>query len=156
MLKVRESLYNSIVVCSLLSAADRIGLNPMVLGRQTATVLVPLLGDIFKKTLGKKPPSNMEELVKDIQEMMKDVGLADPERNEVSFSGNQLIMKSSDCFYREMAEFGKTLGYTACPLCALSIFLMGTIKALNLGQISSVKAEYDGTKCTMKLEMLEE
>jgi len=146
-----NSFYNAVIFGTLLCAADKIGVKPMLLGRQAATILKPLLETLAKQALGKKPPSNMEELLTYFKEMGKTGGTSDPEKSETSFSENCLHSKVVNCMYLKMAEYGKSIGYTSCPLCATGILAMSLISALGFGEVSDFKVETSGNTCVTKM-----
>jgi len=146
-----NSFYNAIVFGTLLSAADKIGLKPMLLGRQASRILKPLIRDLAKLTIGKDLPSNIEELIEDLKIIVKNGGISDLEKLEMKFSENCLIVKSTDCMYIDMAEYGKSIGYGACPLCVLGIVVMSLIEALGFGYVADFKAETNGKNCVYKM-----
>lgn len=148
---VINSFYNAIIFGTLLSAADKIGLKPVLLGRQASRILKPLIGNLAQMTVGKDPPSNMEELIEDLKTIVKTGGLSEPENLEMSFSENCLTSKSTDCIYIDMAKYGKSIGYEACPVCVMGIVVMSLISALDFGEVVNFKAESDGNTCVYKL-----
>jgi hypothetical protein len=75
-----NSFYNAIVFGTLLSAADKIGLKPILLGRQASQILKPIIKNIAKTAIGKDPPKNIEEFLEDIKIIAK---LADY-RNQIN------------------------------------------------------------------------
>ena len=145
-----NSFYNAMVFGTLLSAADKIGLKPMLLGRQASKILKPVIETLAQKTVGKDPPSNVEELIENIKEVAKTGGLLDPSKFEANSSGNCLITKGTDCMYLDMAEYGKSIGYDACPVCVMGVLLMSTISALGFGEVVNFKVENSGKTCTNK------
>jgi hypothetical protein len=146
-----NSFYNAIIFGTLLSAADKIGLKPMLLVRQASKILKPLMGTLSQQINGKDPPSNMEELIESMKEVTKTGGLAEPDKVEMTFSGNCLSMKGTDCMYLDMCEYGKSIGYDACPVCVMGVVIMSTIGALGFGEVADFKVENSGKTCFAKM-----
>ncbi|WXG39645.1 MAG: hypothetical protein WED07_02225 [Candidatus Freyarchaeum deiterrae] len=146
-----NSFYNAVIFGTLLSAADKIGMKPMILGRQASKILKPLIGTLAQKAIGKDPPSNMEELIEAIKEIAKNSGLTESNNLEMNFSGNCLSVKGTDCMYSEMAEYGKSIGYDACPVCVTGVVLMSIIGALGFGEVIDLKIENSGKTCLSKM-----
>jgi hypothetical protein len=146
-----NSFYNALIFGTLLSAADKIGLKPMLLGRQASKILKPLIGTLTQKTVGKDSPSNMEELIENLKKIAKTGGLAEPDKLEINFSGNCLSVKGTDCMYLDMCEYGKSIGYDACPVCVMAVVLMSIIGALGFGEVLDLKTENSGRTCFSKM-----
>lgn len=52
-----------------------------------------------------------------------------------------------------MCKFGKSLGYNACPLCGVTIILMGVIEGMGLNKVMSISVDNNETICKLGLEM---
>ncbi|MGQ9721089.1 MAG: hypothetical protein ACUVXA_07180 [Candidatus Jordarchaeum sp.] len=147
-----KDFFNAIVYCNVFIAADKMGVTPVLLGRQGATVLAPVIDGLFKQIVGSDPPKTMGEFIKNIEKLGKDTGLyqieiiADP-------SENAHKEKITNCIWTEMAKYAKTLGYNACPLCGIAVTIMGGIHALGLGEVNRFEAENNENVCILKLEM---
>lgn len=147
-----KDFFNAIVYCNVFIAADKMGVTPVLLGRQAATVLAPVIDGLFKQIVNSDSPKTMEEFVKDIEKVGKDTGLyqieimADP-------SENVHKEKITNCIWTEMAKYAKTLGYKSCPLCGIAVTIMGGIHALGLGEVNRFEAENNENVCILKLEM---
>ncbi len=143
--------YNAIILGMLLSAADKMGINPVLLGRQTSRLLAPLLDGIFKQYIGRGPSSNPEQLLEDIKTIVKAGEISDPEGLELEYSENRFNMKVIECMYLDMANYGKTLGYNACPMCIAGVFFMGLVNSLGIGEVLDFTVENKENSCTLKI-----
>lgn len=147
-----KDFFNAIVYCNVFSAAEKMGVTPVLLGRQAAKVLAPVIDGLFKQIVGSEPPKTMDEFVKNIVKVGKDTGLYQieiiPDPSE-----NVHKEKITNCIWTEMAKYAKTLGYSACPLCGIAVTIMGGIQALGLGEVNRFEAENNENVCILKIEM---
>lgn len=141
----------SLIFGTILSAADKIGINPMILGRQASKILAPILGELSAQLQVNKIPSNLGELVKEIENVSKKFSSPLGMEVEVDFSGNCYTHRVTNCAYLGMAKFGKSVGYKACPLCGVMIILMGGLSALGTVEILDAKVENDEKICIIKI-----
>ncbi|MEM3564264.1 MAG: hypothetical protein QXR19_13595 [Candidatus Jordarchaeaceae archaeon] len=146
------NLFYGFVFGTILSAADKMGINPMLLGRQSSKILGPMVENLAQQFLGMAPPKTMEELVKDLEIVGKNFGVFGKEF-ECSYSGNNLSMKIVQCPWLEMCKYGKSIGYRACPLCATSVMLMGTIEATNIVQVMGINVDNNEAVCRLTVKM---
>ena len=144
-------LYHSLIFGTLMSALDNMGISPVLIARQTARILTPIIKDISKQAIGQAPSSNMETFIEQVKASVELGGLGDPKTFEINFSENVLSSKLSDCMYLNIANFAKSLGYDACPICSMSVTTMGTLSALGFGEVVDFKVECDGKTCLSKL-----
>jgi hypothetical protein len=115
-------------------------------------VLAPVIDGLFKQIAGKEPPATIEEFIKNIEKIGKDTGLYQIEVEEDP-SENVHKEKITNCIWREMAKYAKTLGCPACPLCGIAITIMGAICALGLGEVNRFEAENNDNICILKLKI---
>jgi hypothetical protein len=141
----------SLIFGTVLSAADKMGIKPMLLGRQASKIMAPIINELSKKLQDKKAPSNLKELVEDLEIINKSLSSIMNYEIETSFSNNCYTEKLTNCAYIEMAKFGKSMGYNACPLCGITIILMGGISALGIAEILDTKVENNENACTLKI-----
>ena len=105
--------YNAFFFGTLLSALEKMGINPMLITRQTAKILGPQAELLAKDLTGDKDsPATMDELAKLLEQTIQDTKCAD--QVEGKFSGNSFSMKITNCMYQELADYGKSLGYNNC------------------------------------------
>ncbi|WXG39390.1 MAG: hypothetical protein WED07_00915 [Candidatus Freyarchaeum deiterrae] len=142
--------FTGLVFGTILGSADKMGIKPMLLGRQSSKVLGPMIGSLAQQFIGKEPPKNMPELVRDLETLGKSTGVLGKEF-ELSYSENKFSMKIKECPWLEMAKYGKSIGYNACPLCASSIIMMGAIEGMGLSQVIGINVENKDTICQLKL-----
>jgi hypothetical protein len=145
------ALSTSLIFGTLLSAADKMGIKPMLLGRQASKILAPILNLLAKQLHVNGTPSNLKELVKDIENITKSFSSTLGMEIEVNFSGNSYTHKLTNCPYLEMAKFGKSIGYKTCPLCGQMIILMGAFSALDSVEVLDSKVENNENVCTVKI-----
>jgi hypothetical protein len=148
-------VYNAIILGILFSAAEKIGITPVLLGRQTSRLLAPLLDDLFKQFIGKTLSLNNGDLLRDIKKIVQAGEISDPEKLELSVSGNCVTLKLADCMYLDMANYGKTLGHDCCPMCIAGVFMTGVFSSLNVGDVLDFKVENKENNCIVKLTILE-
>lgn len=147
-----KDFFNAIVYCNVFLAADKMGVTPILLGRQASKVLAPVLDPLFKQIAGNTSPKNIEEFIKTIVKVGKDTGLYQIEVEEDS-NENMHKEKITNCIWREMAKYAKTLGCKACPLCGIAVTIMGAIYALGLGEVNRFEAENNDNVCILKLKI---
>jgi len=145
------NLFYGFVFGTILSAADKMGINPMLLGRQSSKILGSMVDSLAQQFLGMAPPKTMEELLKDIEIMGKNFGVFGKEF-ELSYSGNNLNIKIVRCPWLELCKYGKSVGYKACPLCPTSIILMGAIEATNIAQVLGTNVDNNETVCQLTVK----
>ncbi len=147
--------YNAIILGMLLSAADKMGINPVLLGRQTSRLLAPMLDDLFEQFIGKSLSSNDSEFLEDIKKIVKIGEISDPEKLELEISANCFTLKLADCMYLDMANYGKTLGHDSCPMCIAGVFMTGLISSLGIGEVLNFEAQNKENNCIVKLTIIE-
>ena len=144
--------YGAIFFGTILSALDKMGLNPPLISRQASGVLSQLFEGPAKQILGEKRPSTVEEL---ITQMVKLKTSRPLENSEHSYSNGVITMKFVDCTYLPLNGYGKGIGYKACPMCAQALLLSGSLKALNLGEAKDIQVENNENTCVLKLKLAE-
>jgi hypothetical protein len=137
---------------TLLSALDKMGLNPQLISRNASGVLSKLFDGPAKQVLGEKRPSTVEELMTQIEKLKTSRAT---EKSEHSFSDGVITMKFVDCMYLMLNGYGKGIGYKACPMCAQALLLSASLKALNLGEVKDIQVENNENICVLKLELTE-
>ncbi|MBS7249683.1 MAG: hypothetical protein KIH08_03690 [Candidatus Freyarchaeota archaeon] len=145
------NLFYGFVFGTILSAADKMGINPTLLGRQSSKILGPMLENLAQQFLGMAPPKTIEEFMKDLEIVGKNFVFG--KEFQLSYSGNNLSMKLVQCPWLEMCKYGKSIGYKACPLCATSVMLMGAIEATNIVQVMGVNVDNNETVCQLTVKM---
>lgn len=150
-------VYNAICVGIIFSALDKIGVSLPLVARQASELLAPNLNDLLR-LIDMEPPKNLEDVKKIIRDALKYIGEAENEEEkvmvEINFSDNALSMDVVNCMYLDMANFGKSLGYGACPMCITAVLLSALINALKAGTTSEVKVENNGNECYIKITFL--
>nr|MDO8079417.1 hypothetical protein [Candidatus Freyarchaeota archaeon] len=141
----------SLIFGTILSAADKMGIKPMLLGRQASKIIASIFGELSRQIQDKEPASNLEELIKDTENITKSFSSILNVGIEASFSDNCYTEKIIDCPYLEMAKFGKSWGYKACPLCGIMLIMMGSISALGFAEILDAKIENNKNTCVLKI-----
>lgn len=147
--------YNAIILGILLSAADKMGINPVLLGRQTSRLLAPMLDSIFQKFTGKTLSMNGEGFLEDIKRIVKIGDISDPEKLELEIVDSCFTLKLVDCMYLDMAKYGKIIGYESCPMCIAGVFMIGLFSSLNIGDVLNFKVENKDNSCIVKLVVIE-
>jgi hypothetical protein len=143
-------IFNGLVFGTLLSSADKIGVNPILLGRQSAKILSPMIDGLAQQFLGMTSPKNMEELLKYLEMMGQKFGILGKEF-ELNCTGNIFKLKVVECPWKEMSKYGKSIGYKACPLCVITLMLMGAIEGVGLSQVFGFNLDNNDSVC--KIEM---
>jgi hypothetical protein len=147
-----KDFLTGLVFGTILSSADKMGINPMLLGRQSSKVLGPMIGNLAQQTINKNPPKTMEELVKDLETFVKGSDIFG-KGFELNYSGNTFSMKINECLWLEMCKYGKTIGYKACPLCSTMIIMMGLIEAMGISQVVGINVDNNEATCELKMAM---
>ncbi|MEM2047943.1 MAG: hypothetical protein QXZ06_08675, partial [Candidatus Jordarchaeales archaeon] len=136
-------LYNAICFGTILSALDRIGVSLPIVARQTSELLTPILRDLTKIFLGdKKVPESLNEVKVLAKEVLERDKVA--EKVELDVSKNPIEMKIDGCMYLDIANFSKSLGYSACPTCLFALMTTSFISALKLGRVSEATFKNNG------------
>lgn len=128
------------------------GINPILLGRQSAKILAPLITSLAQQLLGMPAPKNMEELLKELEIFGKKFRVLGKEF-ELNYSGNIFKTKIVECSWKEMCKYGKSIGYKACPLCIAMIMLMSVIEAMGLSQVFGFNLDNNDSVCEIKLTL---
>jgi hypothetical protein len=145
---------NVLLYGSVLSALDKIGIKPTLIGRQTSRILAPIVNDISKKFAGEEHAKTMEQFIIGYKTAVKNLNILDIEGFEINYSKNVLSMKVPDCMWLDLANYGKSQGYGACALCGVSIFTTALIN-IDLGDVSDVKIENKERVCNLKFVIQE-
>ncbi|WXG39392.1 MAG: hypothetical protein WED07_00925 [Candidatus Freyarchaeum deiterrae] len=66
-----KDFITGLVFGTLLSSADKMGINPMLLGRQASKVLGTLMGNLRHQFIDRDPPKNIEGLLKNLETVGK-------------------------------------------------------------------------------------
>ncbi|MEM2146142.1 MAG: hypothetical protein QW279_12325 [Candidatus Jordarchaeaceae archaeon] len=146
-----DAIFFGTVVISL----DKMGLHPMLIARQAGREIVPTIGTSIRQLLGKNPPSTLEEHCKISETFFKYAQTADPDKTTVSFSNNTLNMNIVDCAFLSMADFGKKLGYKACPLCIQALMESVLTIAVEISDVENFQVEHNGNACVVKIKLVE-
>jgi hypothetical protein len=147
-----NSLYGAVFFGTMLSALDKIGLNPQLISRNASEVLSKLFEGPAKQVLGEKRPSTVEELITQIERLKTSKTSEKPEHY---FSDGVIKMKFVDCMYLVLNGYGKGIGYKSCPMCAQALLLSASLKALKLGEVKDIQLENNGNTCVLKLKLAE-
>ncbi|WXG42205.1 MAG: hypothetical protein WED07_15810 [Candidatus Freyarchaeum deiterrae] len=145
---------NVLLYGSVLSALDKIGIKPTLIGRQTARVLTPMVNGISKQFAGDEHAKTMDKFIIGYKAAMKNLNIVDIENFEIDYSKGVLSMKVPDCMWLDLANFGKSQGYGACALCGVSIFTTALI-SIDLGDVLDIKVENKDKVCYLKLVIQE-
>jgi hypothetical protein len=148
-----NSLYNAIAFGTLLTSLDKMGIKPALVARQTNRVLSPIVADLAKKIYNEEPSKDINGFIKHVKEAMVKGGFADPEKSEISATDSTINMKFVNCMYQDLANFGKSQGYAACPLCVVNLILSGRLGELGV-DVSNVKLENKDNVCSVKVELM--
>jgi hypothetical protein len=157
----QEVLYiNAMIFGTLLRAADEIGIQPMLLARQTAKIMAVQLAGIRKQVgATSAKTSELEELIESAKNNIKLIpGLADPEKTEIILDKDKNVINERivNCLYlSNLAQYAKNLGYQTCPICVSAVLMMGVINAQGNYEFTDFKVETKGDTCFIKLELRE-
>jgi hypothetical protein len=149
-----DPLIDALIVGTVVSSLDKIGVNPMLMVRQ-ATPVIALAEASLKEAIGKNLPKTMEEYCKFCEEMFRPGQTADPDKSKISYSNGFINMKVADCAWLTMAELGEGLGYKACPLCMQAFMLAAFTRAVKMAEVENFQVEHSGDTCIIKLKLLE-
>ncbi|MEM3587537.1 MAG: hypothetical protein QXO71_09475 [Candidatus Jordarchaeaceae archaeon] len=141
--------YAALMYGTLLRALESVGLNPMLITRNASQVLSKMFDGPAKQVLGIQHPSTLEELITKLG-ALKTSG-----KYEVSHAEGVINLKLVDCMYLPLNNYGKSIGYKSCPMCAQSLLISGSIKALNLGEVKDIQVENNGNICQLKITLSE-
>ncbi len=146
-------LYNAICFGTILSALDKIGISPPIIVRQTSELLTPMLKDILKLVgVEEELPKSMDEALRFIKGfLMRDKVM---EKLDWDVSEDTINLRATGCMFLDLANFGKTLGYKACPICIGVLMMCVFTSILKLGSMSKAEFENNGNECSIKIEML--
>ena len=144
--------YAALIYGTLYNALDKVGLNPALIARNASGVLSKMFDSPAKCVLGAKRPSTVEELITQIEKLKTSRPL---EKSENSYSNGIITMKFVDCMYLPLNNYGKSNGYKSCPMCAQSLLISASLKALNLGEVKDIQVENNENTCVLKLKLME-
>jgi hypothetical protein len=146
-----------LLVGSLLSALDKIGIKPTLIGRQTARVLAPMINDIAQKYAeAEQVAKTWDQFIVDYKTAIKNnLNVYDRESFEMNYSKGVLSMNITDCMWLDMLNFGKSMGYKTCAFCGASVFTTALIATLGLGDVTDIRVENKEKVCSLKLVIQE-
>lgn len=150
-----DPLVDALIVGTVVSSLDKMGLNPMLVVRQASRVIVPIIGGILKQAIGANIPSTLEEFCKVCDAMFEPAQTLDPDKSKTSYSNGAIDLNVVDCAYLTMAGLGKSLGYASCPVCVQGFMLSAFLKAINLADVENFQVEYKGDNCMVKVKLVE-
>ena len=150
-----DPMANVLVYGSLLYVLDKVGVKPALIGRQTARVLAPMFKNISQKYAKADSVKTMDQFLKDAKTAMKKLNIWDQENFEADYSKGVLSVKIPDCMWLDLANYGKSQGYSACALCGVSVFLTALISTENLGDVLDVQVDNNERVCSLKLVIQE-
>lgn len=150
-----DPLIDALIVGTVVSSLDKMGVKPMLMVRQAIPVIALLAEGSIKRHLGKNLPSNLEEFCKICEEMLRPGQTADPDKSKIFYANGTINMEAVDCAYLTMADLGKSLGYKSCPICLQAFMLAAFTKGLNISEVENFQVDHNGDTCTIKLKLLE-
>jgi hypothetical protein len=146
-----NSIFNAVSYYAIMTAMAKMGINPGLLSRRTSTALTPLMKQLAEGFLGRDVPKTLAEYFETEKMLLKIGGVCDTENMEVTFKDGTSTLKLSDCFLLEMTNFARSAGCKQCPVCIVGAITIGTLKAMNLGDMKDLKVERNGNTCTINL-----
>nr|MDO8081103.1 hypothetical protein [Candidatus Freyarchaeota archaeon] len=146
-----DPLYNTLAFGAILVALDKLGVNPMLTARYTSRVLGSMLIELVRQAKSTSLANNLEEFVQNWAGTVRTFRFLDPEKSEISLSGKTIFMKIVDCMYKGLADFGRSQGYPACPLCPINLIMAGYLKARGIGEVLDIKVENSENVCKVKM-----
>ncbi|WXG42207.1 MAG: hypothetical protein WED07_15820 [Candidatus Freyarchaeum deiterrae] len=150
-----DPMANVLVYGSLLHVLDEVGVKPALIGRQIARVLAPMFKNFSQKYAKAGSVKTMEQFLKDSKTAMKKFNIWDQENFETDYSNGVLSVKVPDCMWLDLANHGKSQGYSACALCGVSVFLTAFISTENLGDVLDIQVDNNERVCFLKLVIQE-
>jgi hypothetical protein len=150
-----DPLIDALIVGTVVSSLDKIGVTPMLMVRQATSVIAKAKAG-FKEGVDLNLPSDVEEFCKVCTEQFRPSQTADPDKSNLVYSNGVINMKVVDCAFLTMADLGKSLGYKACPLCLQAFMLASTARAAKVAEVENFKVEHNGDTCIVKLKLLEQ
>ncbi|WXG41756.1 MAG: hypothetical protein WED07_13500 [Candidatus Freyarchaeum deiterrae] len=148
-----NSLYNAIAFGTVLTALDKMGVNPSLVARQASRVLAPMMKELGKQISTQTDAKNLKEFISSWDKIMETAQFADPKGTEASVSNNTLYMKLTNCMFNDMANFGKSQGYPACPICIVNLMVISFIGAQGIGEVADSKVENKENVCKLKVSV---
>jgi hypothetical protein len=147
-----DPMISAIPYYALMTAMDKVGINPGLLSRQTSTAITPIMRGIMENFLGvDQLPKTLNEFFEMEKSFFKIGNICDAEKMQVTCKDGTSVVKILDCSLKEVANFAKSAGYKQCPMCIVGALTIGSIKAMNLGDIKNFKVEKNGDCCTISL-----
>jgi hypothetical protein len=143
-------VFNSIIYYAMMSAMDRIGINPALFARQTATAISPIMKQVAG-SLGLKMPKTLQEFGELQNEFDNMDNIPDAERTEVSQNDGTITLKLHNCGFLDVSNYVENLGYKQCPVCLIGAVNIGLLKTLNIAEIKDFKVEKNNTDCIIHL-----
>ncbi|MEM2143899.1 MAG: hypothetical protein QW279_00940 [Candidatus Jordarchaeaceae archaeon] len=145
---------DALIVGTVVSSLDKLGVNPMLMIRQATSVIATAEAS-RSDGIGKNLPSNIEEFCKICEEGFRPSQTADPDKSKIFYSSGTINMKVVDCAYLAMADLGKSLGYKACPICMQAFMLAAVTRAGKIAEVENFQVDHNGDTCTVKIKLLE-
>jgi hypothetical protein len=143
-------IFNSIIYFAMMSAMDRIGIDPGLFARQTATAISPIMKTVAG-TLGLKLPESLQDYASLQGEFDQMDDIPESERTKVAFHDGTVTLKIHNCALLDVSNYAETVGYKRCPVCLISAVNIGLLKALRLAETKDFKVEKNGAECTITL-----
>lgn len=150
-----DPFIDALILSTVMSSLDKMGLNPMLVARQGARIIAPTIGAGLQQTVGSHMPTSLEDHCKVSEDCFKAGQTADPDKTKVSCSDNVITMKVVDCAYLTMADFGKSLGYEACPICVQAFMESALTTAVKIAETESFQVEHSADTCIVKIKLIE-
>jgi hypothetical protein len=144
-------LFNAVSYYAIMSAMEKMGIDPALLSRQTSHALAPLMKDMCETFLGRNMPKNLPEYFEVEKMLFRMGGVCDPEKVEVALKDRTSTMKLQDCGLQGVNSLAEAAGYPQCPVCMVGAMTIGTLRAMNLAEIKNLDVKRQGNVCSIRL-----
>jgi hypothetical protein len=132
-----------------MSALDKMGIAPDLLGRQTAAALAPVLQNL-SKTFG-APPKNINEYLAMFKVLAGTTGIADSQTMRTEIKDHSCHINLTNCMWQDIAGIAEKAGYKRCPMCIIGTLNIGFLKVFGFQETTRSVVEKKGNNCSLDL-----
>jgi hypothetical protein len=143
-------MFNSVIYYAMMSAMDKIGINPALFARQTATAISPIMKHV-STALGFKLPESINDFAELLSQFDDMDGVPDQKKTRVTSDKGVITLKICNCAFSDVSGFAESVGYKHCPVCLIGAVSVGLLKALSITETEDLEVQKEGPSCTINL-----
>ena len=146
-----NSMINAIPYYAMMTALDKMGIAPDLLGRQTSVALKPILQDLSKALASGQMPKNINEFFEMFKAIVGVTSIADADTIRTEVKDRSCHINLSNCMWQDIAGVAEKAGYKHCPMCIIGTVITGFLKVFGFQETTRSKVEKKGNSCSVEL-----